>query len=140
MSTEQIGRRDGVTDWAVRLRRTRAIRELVALLGIPSPSAPPPPRRAAATAAAPPASGPRPALLPLWVSGPTRGRMVLGRLRAGRRARLIATEDSSRPLDRAVPRWRARRAARRRGQRGAAIVIGPSQAPKVTKIAVGAVG
>lgn len=78
-------------------------------------------------------------LLPLWVSGPTRGRMVLGRLGPGRRARLIATEDSSRPLDRAVPRWRVRKAGRRRGQRGTTIVIGPSQCGKTAALAIPAI-
>jgi type IV secretion system protein VirD4 len=78
-------------------------------------------------------------LLPLWVSGPTRGRMVLGRLGPGRRARLIATEDSSRPLDRTVRWWRLRKARRRRGQRGTTIVIGPSQCGKTAALAIPAI-
>lgn len=44
LSTQEIGDRDGVTDRAVRMRRTRAIRDLTALLDIPSPSPPPPAR------------------------------------------------------------------------------------------------
>ncbi|MCK9877848.1 type IV secretory system conjugative DNA transfer family protein [Frankia sp. Ag45/Mut15] len=78
-------------------------------------------------------------LLPLWVSGPTRGRMVLGRLGPHRRDRLVATEDSTRPLDRTVHRWQARRAARRRGQRGTTIVIGPSQCGKTAALAIPAI-
>ncbi|WP_261570541.1 type IV secretory system conjugative DNA transfer family protein, partial [Frankia gtarii] len=78
-------------------------------------------------------------LLPLWVAGPTRGRMMLGRLGPHPRSRLIATEDSDRPLDPAVPRWRARAAARRRGQRGTTIVIGPSQCGKTAALAIPAI-
>lgn len=78
-------------------------------------------------------------LVPLWVSGPTRGRMTLGRLGPRARSRLIATEDSHRPLDPAVRRWRARAAARRRGQRGTTIVIGPSQCGKTTALAIPAI-
>ncbi|ABW10828.1 Type IV secretory pathway VirD4 protein-like protein [Parafrankia sp. EAN1pec] len=81
----------------------------------------------------------RPAdLAPLWLGGPTRGRMILGRI-GGPRGRLVATEDTNRPLDAAVPRWRARRAARRRGQRGSVIVLGPSQCGKTAALAIPAI-
>ena len=74
-------------------------------------------------------------LAPLWVSRPAAGRLVLGRV--GRR--LVATEDRGRPLDPAVPRWLRRAAVRRRGQRGAVVVVGPSQCGKTAALAVPAI-
>ncbi|MEX5711705.1 type IV secretory system conjugative DNA transfer family protein [Parafrankia sp. FMc6] len=81
----------------------------------------------------------RPAdLAPLWVGAARRGRMILGRV-GGPRGRLIATEDSHSPLDPTVPRWRAKRAAHRRGPRGSVIVLGPSQCGKTAALAIPAI-
>jgi type IV secretion system protein VirD4 len=85
-------------------------------------------------------------LLPLWVRGPAPGRVVLGVVRgatpgrarqAGRR--LVATEDRTRPLDPAVPRLLRPLAERRRGPRGAVVVIGPSQCGKTAAFAIPAI-
>ena len=86
-------------------------------------------------------------LLPLWVKGPTPGRILLGRVGGrripvtGRRAggRLVATEDRRRPLDRAVPRPLRPLARRRRGHRGSVIVLGPTQCGKTAALAVPAI-
>jgi type IV secretion system protein VirD4 len=77
-------------------------------------------------------------LLPLWVRGPVPGRVVLGHVGAATR-RLVATEDPRAGLDDAVPWPLRRRAARRRGPRGAVLVIGPSQCGKTTALAIPAI-
>ncbi|EFC81326.1 type IV secretory system conjugative DNA transfer family protein [Parafrankia sp. EUN1f] len=81
----------------------------------------------------------RPAdLAALWVGAPRRGRMILGRV-GSPRGRLVATEDSHRPLDPAVPGWLVRRAQRRRGPRGSVIALGPSQCGKTAALAIPAI-
>jgi type IV secretion system protein VirD4 len=82
-------------------------------------------------------------LLPLWVRGPARGRVVLGRVggaRLGgwRTGRLVATEDGRAAID-ALPRLLRPVARRRRGPRGAVLVVGPSQCGKTTALAVPAI-
>jgi type IV secretion system protein VirD4 len=74
-------------------------------------------------------------LAAMWVSGPTPGRLVLGRV--GRR--LVATEDNHQPLDAALPRMLRRRVAARRGQRGSVAVLGPSQCGKTSALAIPAI-
>jgi len=74
-------------------------------------------------------------LAPLWVSAAVPGRLVLGRVGH----RLVATEDRTRPLDPAVPWWMRPAAARRRGPRGAVVVVGPSQCGKTAALAVPAI-
>jgi len=78
-------------------------------------------------------------LAPLLVSGPAAGRVVLGRVRAGGRVRLVATEDAARPLDAAVP-WQLRRGAgARRSDRGAVLALGPTRCGKTAALAVPAI-
>jgi type IV secretion system protein VirD4 len=78
-------------------------------------------------------------LAPLWVSGRMPGRLTLGRIGPPRRGRLVATENTLLPLDPSVPRWLRGRAARRRGQRGAVLVVGPSQCGKTSALAIPAI-
>jgi type IV secretion system protein VirD4 len=78
-------------------------------------------------------------LAPLWVGGPRTGRMTLGRVGGRFRRRLVATEDPTRPLDAVVPRWRRRRASRRRGGSGSVVVFGPSQCGKTSALAIPAI-
>ncbi|MDT3444458.1 type IV secretory system conjugative DNA transfer family protein [Pseudofrankia sp. BMG5.37] len=78
-------------------------------------------------------------LAPLLVSGPAAGRLVLGRVRAGGRSRLVATEDAARPLDVAVPRRLRRGAERRRSDRGAVLALGPTRCGKTAALAVPAI-
>jgi type IV secretion system protein VirD4 len=86
-------------------------------------------------------------LLPLWVNGPGRGRIILGWVGANRprtrpsliAGRLVATEGSGMPLGTAVPKLLRRRAQHRRGQRGSVMVLGPSQCGKTAALAVPAI-
>ncbi|TFE27419.1 type IV secretory system conjugative DNA transfer family protein [Frankia sp. B2] len=78
-------------------------------------------------------------IAPMWVRRPVRGRMILGRARSGIVTRLLATEDASLPVDDAVPRLLHRRVARRRGDRGAVLVVGPSRCGKTAALAVPAI-
>jgi len=78
-------------------------------------------------------------LAPLWVGGPRTGRMTLGQVGGRFRRRLVATEDPTRPLDGVVPRWRRRRASRRRGGSGSVVVFGPSQCGKTSALAIPAI-
>ncbi|WP_131769587.1 type IV secretory system conjugative DNA transfer family protein [Candidatus Protofrankia californiensis] len=78
-------------------------------------------------------------LMPLWVSAPTPGRMILGMVRTGGVHRLLATENPARPPDRSVPRLLRRRVERRRGGRGAVVVVGPSQCGKTSACAIPAI-
>jgi len=76
---------------------------------------------------------------PMWVRRPTCGRLILGRARYGPVTRLLATEDASRPVDPAVPRLLRHAVSRRRGDRGAVLVIGPSRCGKTAALAVPAI-
>jgi type IV secretion system protein VirD4 len=79
-------------------------------------------------------------LAPIWSSVPASGRIVLGKVRLGRRAwRSVATENPALPLDPSVPRLSRRVAGRRRGQRGSVIVLGPSQCGKTAAVAIPAI-
>jgi type IV secretion system protein VirD4 len=86
-------------------------------------------------------------LLPLWVRGPTPGRIVLGHLgghglpniRSRPSGRMIATEDPRQPLDPAVPTPLRRLARRRRGPRSSVVVLGPSQCGKTAALAIPAI-
>nr|WP_238430471.1 type IV secretory system conjugative DNA transfer family protein [Frankia nepalensis] len=78
-------------------------------------------------------------LAPLLVAGPAAGRLVLGRVTAGGRSRLVATEDAARPLGDAVPRRLRRPAARRRSDRGAVLALGPTRCGKTAALAVPAI-
>lgn len=75
----------------------------------------------------------------MWVRRPTRGRVILGRARYGPVTRLLATEDASLPVDESVPRLLRRAVVRRRGDRGAVLVIGPSRCGKTAALAVPAI-
>ncbi|SNQ48718.1 Type IV secretory pathway, VirD4 component [Frankia canadensis] len=75
----------------------------------------------------------------MWVRWPTRGRVILGRVRYGPVTRLLATEDASLPVDESVPRLLRRAVGRRRGDRGAVLVIGPSRCGKTAALAVPAI-
>jgi type IV secretion system protein VirD4 len=74
-------------------------------------------------------------LVPLWVKGPSRNRVILGRVEG----HLVATEDSRLDISDQVPWHLRRRAARRRGARGAVAVMGPSQCGKTMAFAVPAI-
>jgi type IV secretion system protein VirD4 len=74
-------------------------------------------------------------MAPLWVRGPTRNRMILGRVGG----RLVATEDRTLDLAEQVPRWARGRAEARRGDRGAVVVLGPTRCGKTTALAVPAI-
>ncbi|MCK9895018.1 type IV secretory system conjugative DNA transfer family protein [Frankia sp. AgB32] len=76
---------------------------------------------------------------PMWVGGPVRGRVILGRARRGVFNRLVATEDASLPVDDTVPTVLHPYVARRRGDRGAVLVIGPSRCGKTAALAVPAI-
>ncbi|ONH60474.1 type IV secretion system protein VirD4 [Frankia sp. CcI49] len=78
-------------------------------------------------------------LVPLWVDRPLPGRMILGRTRGGFVSRLLATEDSSRPLPESIPRFLRRQAEKRRGDRGTVLVIGPTRCGKTAACAVPAI-
>ncbi|WP_239312650.1 type IV secretory system conjugative DNA transfer family protein [Frankia sp. Cj3] len=78
-------------------------------------------------------------LAPLWVSGPVVGRLTLGRVGGPWRGRLVATEDSRLGLDPSVPSLLRRWAERRRGPRGAVLVVGPSQCGKTAALAIPAI-
>jgi type IV secretion system protein VirD4 len=75
----------------------------------------------------------------LWVTRPETGRMILGSVGRWPLRRLVATEDATRPLDDAVPRLLRRRTARRRGDRGAVLVVGPARCGKTTALAIPAI-
>ncbi len=78
-------------------------------------------------------------IAPMWVRQPVGGRVILGRARRGSVTRLLATEDASLPVDDAVPRRLRRYVARRRGDRGAVLVIGPTRCGKTAALAVPAI-
>ncbi|EIV91325.1 type IV secretory system conjugative DNA transfer family protein [Frankia sp. QA3] len=78
-------------------------------------------------------------IAPMWVRQPVAGRVILGRARRGRMSRLVATEDASLPVDEAVPRLLRRYVDRRRGDRGAVLVIGPTRCGKTAALAVPAI-
>ncbi len=73
-------------------------------------------------------------LAPLWVPEPTADRMILGTVGG----RLVATEDRHASLDHLGP-WARRRATRRRGDRGAVVVLGPTRCGKTTALAIPAI-
>jgi type IV secretion system protein VirD4 len=74
-------------------------------------------------------------LAPLWVKGPTRDRVILGRVQG----HLVATEDSRIDISDQLPWLLRRKAEQRRGARGAVVVMGPSQCGKTTALAVPAI-
>ncbi|MCM3886824.1 type IV secretory system conjugative DNA transfer family protein [Frankia sp. R82] len=76
---------------------------------------------------------------PMWVGRPVAGRMILGRIRRGPFSWLLATENASLPVDERVPQVLHPYVARRRGDRGAVLVIGPTRCGKTAALAVPAI-